>query len=665
MSIDASAASTKYFSAVAPPIDVEKNIIAKDILPISPTAIRYYTVNAVGTTSGNQGNTGLVFNIIPPSADGVMSRLLRIRLTYKVTILGRCKQNVAQNADRKVINSAYSGFCSLPINSSIATMTLTINNASTTVRSSQVVRDLLRYDDPEKLMEGVMSQTPVMPDVAGDYAMITNFIASPFGSHGDGKLIDDVSRNAFQLIFEKNPQAGPSNGPSAEAIVKATFVEPLIIPPLVYTEDWFYYPGFANVRSVAVNITFDTAELGRVFRRARNYPEVDWDAGYPIVEIIDTLQLIVGWYTMNPSQKIPPILNYKYSNIVNYVTQSDQVVPQSTLTGTDDAVQTINYGHFTITSNSIQLSSIPRAVVLSVTKRGKTFRDPDFYFPFGANPASGPSVPNIINITFNNQSGILSTATVEDLYMIARKNGLYMSFPVFAGELIRYFNGAVSAPSYGLKRSLAFTGSGGPLLLLFGIDIPLSADDYVGKKGLYSFQVEVNCINNLFNPDVAGIENPYDTNNPPKPQLNVIIIYDGWMRINNDVVTFDVGIPDGFVPALLEKTNYPVVDYMLRGGGLQGGSLFGTLGKLVKSIPIVGDVLGGLFGGDEEEEKQSIARASPTPQYAPAPQYVQPVVRQIPQYVTPAIRQVVPKALPEPSTAKTGGRYKNWHKYIN
>jgi hypothetical protein len=644
--------ATEYYSSILPVIDLDKNVVAKELIPVSPTSIRYYTVNAVGTTTGNSGSSGFVFNIIPPSSDAVMSRLIRIRLTFQVQVSGNLKSNIFWQG-WNVINSAYTGFCAFPINSCFSTLDLQINNISTSIRPSQVIQDLLRYDDPKKLIEGTLSESPCMMDPTSDYAMITNFMESPFGSFGD----HDYSRNAFNINFINpnnpgatgNPQAPANNEPPAQAIFQATFTEPLIIPPLVYTEDWFHYTGFGQLNAVSINITIDSNALGRVFRQARNDP-VQW-TGSPTVTIVGTPQLIVGWYTLNPSQKIPPILNYKFSNIVNYVTQSSTAITQSTITGAQP---------FVITSNAIQLTSIPRAVMISVTKQGKTYQDPDFYYPFGIQqPRSAASAAsNIINITFNNETGILSTAAVEDLYIIARKNGLNMSYSQFSGAFIQYYNGqeVVNAPTSQYivttgsgnqtSNSLFWCGSGGPLLLLFGVDIPIGPDDYVGKKGYYSFQVTVNCINPLVNPTYppnnSQIINPDNGNN--RPQLNLIVIYDGWLRIENGIASFDVGIPDGYKPMSLPRTVYPKIDHLLRGGGLQAGSLFGTLGKIVKSIPIVGDILGGLFGDDEEEQQQ---------------QQVQPVYITQPQYAPQQLR-TTPKALPAP---KTGGHARSWRKY--
>lgn len=664
----ASNATTEYYSAVLPPCDLEKNVVAKEVLPISPTGIRYYTVNAVGTSSGSgsPANSGVVFNIYPPSSDSVMSRLIRIRMTLKVTVRGTLKQGIAQpNNDNpiRLINSAYTGFCALPLNSMFSTVTLSINNASSTIKSSAVIKDLMRFDNPERLIKGSMSESPSIQDNVVDYAMITNFLSSPFGSYGDFEF----SRNSYSITFDAagNPNAqvyGTANPSSATFY--ATFVEPLIVPPLIYTEDWFHYTGFGQLDNVTVNITIDTNEIKRVFRQARN-DYVIWTEG-PTVTIEGTPQLIVGWYTLNPLQKIPPVLSYRYTNITHFATLKDQPLQQPTTTPIA----------FQITSSAIQLPSIPRAVIISVTKATRTYQDSDCYFPFGKGSddnVDGTNKPGVIDITFSNQSGILSTASAHDLYLISRKNGLNMSWPQFSGQPIRYANLFPTAvvPDTSLYQlnignnnpAIGFIGSGGPIMLLFGVDIPLSADDYVGKQGVYSFQVTVSCLNNLINSSNAAANGrvlPLNTAND-KAVLNLIFIHDGWMRMDNHNVVLDLHVPEGYVPTTLPRMAYPPIDALMRGGGLQGGSLFGTLGKLISNIPIVGDILGGLFPSDEDDYAAAAPPANPYAAYA------NPYAMVPPQYMHPPA--ALPAAVPAPkksaakAPASTGsGRWKRYLK---
>jgi len=76
------------------------------------------------------------------------------------------------------------------------------------------------------------------------------------------------------------------------------------------------------------------------------------------------------------------------------------------------------------------------------------------------------------------------------------------------------------------------------------------------------------------------------------------------MRIQNGTVTFDVGLPNGLLPTSFNQINYPKITHLMRGAGLQAGSLFGSLGKALSGIPIIGPILGNLFPSDEAPQPQ-------------------------------------------------------------
>jgi hypothetical protein len=137
--------SASYYQAILPVIDVQKQIKPAEIIPVSPSNITYYTIPAVGTSSGQQSNSNIVFNIIPPVSD-------------------------AGGVTPNVFNSPYCGFASFPINSIFSTLTLQINNAC-------------------------------KMDPSMDYAQTTNFIQSPFGCFAD----DMLSRNAYDIVYVSNP----------------------------------------------------------------------------------------------------------------------------------------------------------------------------------------------------------------------------------------------------------------------------------------------------------------------------------------------------------------------------------------------------------------------------------------------------------------------------
>jgi ABC-type polysaccharide/polyol phosphate transport system ATPase subunit len=54
---------------------------------------------------------------------------------------------------------------------------------------------------PNKLIRETLSESPCAMDNVMDYAQITNFINSPFGTYADNVF----SRNAFDITYNSNP----------------------------------------------------------------------------------------------------------------------------------------------------------------------------------------------------------------------------------------------------------------------------------------------------------------------------------------------------------------------------------------------------------------------------------------------------------------------------
>jgi hypothetical protein len=83
----ASKEDTEYYSAILPAIDLDKNVVAKEIVSISSSANRYYTVSAVGTTTSNS-----------------------------VQVSGTLREDIEKDTIWNVIISVYTDFCAFAIN---------------------------------------------------------------------------------------------------------------------------------------------------------------------------------------------------------------------------------------------------------------------------------------------------------------------------------------------------------------------------------------------------------------------------------------------------------------------------------------------------------------------------------------------------------------------
>jgi hypothetical protein len=146
--------------------------------------------------------------------------------------------------------------------------------------------------------------------------------------------------------------------------------------------------------------------------------------------------------------KIPAIISYPYAQITNFVYS-------------DGTTITPNTPKFQMTSVSVQLQSIPHLMYVNVRKLASTLtvNDPDSSIPITG-----------INLTWTNQSGILSTLTQENLYAICLKNGLKQSWAMFSGRPFISYGKFLDTGNLYQKT---FYGPSAAVCLEFGSDIQL------------------------------------------------------------------------------------------------------------------------------------------------------------------------------------------------
>jgi hypothetical protein len=128
-------------------------------------------------------------------------------------------------------------------------------------------------------------------------------------------------------------------------------------------------------------------------------------------------------------------------------------------------------------------------------------------------------------------------------------------------------------------------GTGAPLALDFGTDIPLINDDFPGKKGTWNFQCTVTAVNSKV----------YDAS--WLPQIDLIVIYTGRIDIINGTVNQTTGIEPGAAITTFNKVSYPIDVDIYSGGKFDLGSLLASIpGRLLKGVS---GLVSGLLGSEE------------------------------------------------------------------
>jgi len=167
---------------------------------------------------------------------------------------------------------------------------------------------------------------------------------------------------------------------------------------------------------------------------------------------------------------------------------------------TTNSITPFNYGASvasqtqTIRSNTVTLSQIPDLIVVRVTPSQYTgfLTDADWCLPIQS-----------VSVTLDNQSGLLSTMTQEQLYRMSYNNGLKMPYNQWRGYAVSgasisnavnpsYANAGLASQALGTYTMM----SGGELVLAPGRDIQLFPGLSAGCAGNFSFAISLQILNN-------------------------------------------------------------------------------------------------------------------------------------------------------------------------
>lgn len=230
--------------------------------------------------------------------------------------------------------------------------------------------------------------------------------------------------------------------------------------------------------------------------------------------------------------KVPRHIEYNYWDVQRYPTSIGAYLP--------DEIRRVS-------SQNIQLQSIPRRIYLFArrTNASRSFNDCDAYLGIEG-----------ISINWNNRSGLLASATKQDLYKISRKNGCYLSWNQWSGENMFFASGGTND---------RINGVGSILCLEFGTDIGLLDVESPGLDGTYQLQIDVTFKN-------------FNQTNDLICDFYIVTISEGVFTIQDNRSISQIGVISR--QDILDSQTSPQVDYydVRRVQGL--GDFFGAVGDV-------------------------------------------------------------------------------------
>jgi len=491
------------------------------------------------------------FNVLVPSENVFIDRAVDWVSSGVVQLTVTLAGTVAANYPLLVPSQDVS-LAAFPSHQCVAQMTATINDATVTVNTQDVMNYVLRLQDLAKNRK--QRTCPTKLDIYAYNPDTTKFPNSPLNGYSDRYAADEAPNGSFaqwwfadstgSALYGSGTYTGGTyiNGVPVTAAATTSYpiyirwqsAEKLLLPPFIFGDDYELSTGFFGVQNFQVQMNM-SASPSRAIRLASSvYSKTIGPAGTTTtIQSISSPTWatgISGAYAPYPFQPalsvqfltpaidvpLPPKSIVPYMEFPRYITTGLPSIG-STLGTTASSAKSTATGTV-VSSNTITLPNIPDLLLLYLkpSTPGATLFSTAAPYPGGGTTWDSTigdfSLPiQGVSINFDNFSGLLANHTQYELYKMSVANGLEMDWSEWSGE-----GRCASA----LSSSAAVVGTaagnspfaslvGGPLVLRPGRDFALQAGQAPGLVGNFTLQVQLT-VGNQFSAAIAtGAVNLY------------------------------------------------------------------------------------------------------------------------------------------------------------
>jgi hypothetical protein len=384
-----------------------------------------------------------------------------------------------------------------PLNSLCSTIQATINDTTTTMNTSDVLKEVLRLTSLKKNKS--VRTCPTKDDNYQNYNAASGSINSPLGAYNDAVDTDLVGNGAYPgvrftnaignaltgngvYVDQNGVNVSFQNGIPVRTLasdagcfiyLEISSIEKLVLSPFVFADSHSWETGLFGIN--AIQLVMNIGSPARVIRHTGNTGRTLSQISFNGDQFFNSA---VQFSFLTPSLDIPlpPKSVVPYMEFPRYITNytTDAIVPGRQGGGAG--------GTFTIPSSTIVLPQIPD--MLLIYARPTAYGDTsvaDFHFP-----------PERISVNFDNFSGLLSSHNQVQLYSISTHNGLDMSYPEWVGA------------GYTAREGRSVPLVGGFLVLKMGQDITLQSGQAAGLAGNFVLQFGLTVRNHTFADLPAG-----------------------------------------------------------------------------------------------------------------------------------------------------------------
>lgn len=402
----------------------------------------YYKSQAA--TSWSASGTSTSFNnVSPPSFTSIMDRDVWVSLPIEITISGSTSDG------SNLMQSGYFGFKKMPVNNCVATYQATINNSTVTANISEYIQAVSWYNQEFGKRERHASLSYLYPEKSQVYNDLVNTLDNPLASFNDSTLFGS-GRGDVRYSYINNTPTG--------CVLRTNLVEELMMSPFVSCTNSVV--GLTCVNQFTLNITWVSNLAARMLAIV-NRP------GATITNVTVTFTgaplLLLHYTTPSLLSVLPsPALEYPIYRFTTYISTGITLAP-----GAGGSIQ----------SQNIQKNNISDAIYIYARRKESSLTV--------FNNENYASIESI-NFTWNTKSGLLGSATKEQLFMLCSNNGYSGTYNDWSEEPRYLFSGASTTSVNGAGCVFKFSPE------LLGV---LEDDECAGMIGDYSFNYRVNIVN--------------------------------------------------------------------------------------------------------------------------------------------------------------------------
>tara|TARA_B100000446_G_scaffold187248_1_gene215825 strand:+ start:6658 stop:8505 length:1848 start_codon:yes stop_codon:yes gene_type:complete len=515
-------------------------------------------ISNVPFTSTNASRSSLSYNVNAPSQNVFVDREATIttEVLRSVDVVITNTVDNPRPASGQVLkwgqNCALPAF---PLQSQLQTSSVTINNATITENTKDIIYEKLRLTHNDYNTK--RRTTPSMLDNYASYQESAQLKNSPLAGYDSIYSNDNIPNGSFPITYTSangtplsdqtfyrwdndalwllSPPVG--NSFTRTIYYKYKVTEKILLSPFIWAE----IEGKNNVDLYGINniqfiftIAGDTSRNLRFFNNDTddyNFTNIQLNGQNPFVNPV------MNFVFRTPSLSIP----LPERSVVPYMETPRHISTNSGVSIPPGATKMLNM-------SGITLTQIPDLIVVYTKANPVTKPEQygDFYLP-----------PVDISMMFDNRSGLLSSMTQEQLFKMSLDNGLNMNWNEFQGTARTGNGNEVSTV-------------GGFLVLQPGVDFPLSSGSAPGLGGNYNIQLNITVKNQLKD----NVENPI---------VYLMAVNSGFFTSNGGssrVSTAPLTQNDIIEAPLMGSTN----DYERMVGNGKFGDFFKKLGSNIKKV---------------------------------------------------------------------------------